>query len=112
MWQGWFLKPPRPVAHNLQVLCLIHETMEGLDRLPDRQVNDHLRVVIPPEVGGVAVLGLETPNEARARLSESIDSVQLRNKTGDLRIVERRNQSSDIELCQLAGSHFYMVAAI
>lgn len=86
--------------------------MESFNRLPDREVDDELRGVSPAEVGGIAFLELQTPDEAWACLSEAVDRVYLRHKIGNRGGIEGRCQSPDVELCQLVGSHSYMVAAI
>ena len=60
----------------------VDEGAQRLDRLPDRHVDDQAVVAEGADGGGVAVLGLEAPDEARARVGDGVDRREGRDEVG------------------------------
>jgi hypothetical protein len=56
--------------------------------------------------GGVAVLGLETPEETGARVGQGVDLVQGTHEFGDDRIVDGTSEAADVELASCISRAF------
>ena len=61
------LEPLPALAQDLDVRRGVREGAERLDRRPDAHVDEEQVVLGRPDVGGVARVGLQPPDEARAR---------------------------------------------
>src|SRR5467141_3030046 len=59
-------EPLGAVAKYLGVIRLVSEIAQRLDRFPDRHIDDHERIVVVGDVGGVARFRLEPPDKAGA----------------------------------------------
>ncbi len=69
-------EPVEPLAAPPQhgdVGLAVRERPQRLDRLPDRHVHDQAVVAERADRGGVPVVGLEPPDEARARVGDGVD---------------------------------------
>src|SRR5918993_764224 len=74
---GHPVEPGSALAHHVQVPAGVDEGPQRLQRRPDRQVDDHAVVLEGPDGGGVAVLGLEPPDEPWALVGQGVDRLQL-----------------------------------
>jgi hypothetical protein len=61
----------------------------------------------PAQRGGVAVLGLQPPDEPGRRIRDRVDRIERRREVGDQRTVHRREQPSDVDLREhvIHGAH-------
>ena len=50
-----------PSPEDREVIALIDERLEALDRLPHREVHDHIGIGIGPDAVSVAFVGLQSP---------------------------------------------------
>src|SRR6185312_15184871 len=57
-----------------------------------------LRIGTDLDIGGVAAVAFEAPDEARRRLGQGVDPVQRRHERGDVGRIRWRHQPPDIEL--------------
>ena len=60
--------------------------------------------------GRVAVVGLQSPDEAGRRVSEAVHPIEVVHEALEARVVERREQAGDVQLGEL-GHRFCLVAA-
>ena len=91
-------EPLRAVAKYLGVIRLVSEIAQRSDRFPDRQVDDHERIVVVGDVGGVARFRLEPPDKAGSLVGKSVDGLELRDEFGDLRILQRSEETRYVDL--------------
>src|SRR3954453_801371 len=81
----------------------LDEGRERVDRLPDRHVDDHAIVLVGAQGGGVALLGLQAPDEARRGVGHGVDRVEQRHELGH----DRPAGAADVELGDVEGGHSY-----
>lgn len=77
---------------------------------PDRHVDDHAGTVasVPGEGshrGGVALLGLQSPDEAGGPVGGSVHRVKRFDESRQLRVVQRFPEPTDVDLRQLPAAH-------
>jgi hypothetical protein len=86
---------------------------QGLDRFPDRHVDDNAAAGPDPVLleaadgEGVPVLGLHPPDESGRRIRHRVHRVERRHEVRDQRTVDRREQPSDVDLREhiVHGAH-------
>ena len=99
-------EPVAPLLVDLEVRARVDVGAQRLDRLPDRQVDDDLVVVVDRHRGRVvAAVAGQAPDEARRAIGERVDLVEPRHEAGQLRRIERRDEAGDVDLGQMEGSH-------
>jgi len=91
-------EPLRTVAEYLHVIRLVGVIAQRLKGLPHRHVDHNGGVIVIGDVRGIPRFRLEPPHKARSLVPDGIDGRKLRDKFRDLRIVERSNQASNIDL--------------
>ena len=80
------------------VAGLVSVVEEGVGGLPDAEVDDDQRVVVDADGGGVALFGLEPPDEAGGVFGETIEGVESGHEGLDARVVERGDEAGDVVL--------------
>jgi len=98
----------REVAKYLGVIRLVGEIAQR-DRFPDRHIDDHLRIIVVDDVGGVARFRREPPDKAGSLVGKSVDGLELRDEFGDLRIVQRSEERRDVDLGEMVGHGGFLV---
>src|SRR5262249_54524265 len=98
---GMRLEPLPSAAEHGDVLAAIDVLVEGLDRFPNRHVEQDPLVVERANAGGIAIVSLEAPDEAGAPVGQRIDAVELRHETSHERIVESRSHAGDVGLSEV-----------
>ena len=96
-------EPFGTIAEYLRVIRFVGEAAQRLDRIPDRHINDYERIVVVPDVGGVARFRLEPPDKARSLVGKSIDGFELSDEFGDLRIIQRSEEARYVNLSEMMG---------
>jgi len=76
------------------VIRLVGEIAQRCDRFPDRHIDDHERIIVVDDVGGVARFRREPPDKAGSLVGKSVDGLELRDEFGDLRIVQRSEEGA------------------
>src|SRR5206468_1801931 len=104
-WPFDWLEPLFPIAKRSDVCAAIHELLQRVERLPDRQVDGHALVLERPDRRGVAVFGLKAPDESRAAVGQRIDGIELRPEAFHDRIVDRRAKAADVNLGEMEARH-------
>src|SRR6266496_3378339 len=102
---GEFFEPGLPLPQHLDVRAVVHVALQLLDRFPDRQVEQDTIVTVGTKVGGVAVGGLQTPDEAGAAVGERVDLLQPGDETRHHGILERRFHPGDVDLGDVQMGH-------
>src|SRR6266571_4972751 len=102
---GEFFEPGLPLPQHLDVRTVVHVALQLLDRFPDRQVEQDTIVTVGTKVGGVAVGGLQTPDEAGAAVGERVDLLQPGDETRHHGILERRFHPGDVDLGDVQMGH-------
>ena len=97
----WPLKPLTPAHHEAGMGRAIDEFEQRLDRLPDRHVDEKIRVGGGEDLGGVATVALEAPDKTGRLLGKRVDAVERRHEIGQMRAVGRRDDAPDIELREM-----------
>lgn len=95
---GVTLEPVMAAPHDVSVGSAVHELPQGLDRLPDAHVDEQHVVLECTDGGGVAVLGLQSPDEAVCLVGHPVDRLEGGYEADQLRRVERRQQAGDVAL--------------
>jgi hypothetical protein len=104
------LEPLPPPPQHRDVLGAVGVRGQRLDRLPDGHVDDdaaagpHRILLEPAHRGGVPVFGLQPPDEPGGRVRDRVHLIQGGHEVGDQRTVDRRQQSSDVDL----GEHVFI----
>src|SRR5260370_8251324 len=88
-------EPLGTITDYLRVIRIVGETVQRLDGLPDGHVDDHERIVVESDVGGIARFQLEPPDKARRLVGKSISGSELAAESRNLRSV---NASTDTRL--------------
>src|SRR5918992_5051255 len=102
------LEPLLSVTQHADVTALVHELLERFERLPHRHVDRYALVLVRPDRRRVAIFGLESPHESRSLVGECVDRIELRPKTFHARVVERRPEPANVELCEMeTGQGFF-----
>ena len=93
------LEPLAAAAQDRRVSAAVDEVGELFGRLPHRQVDDHQRVVVGPDVARrlAAVVG-EPPHETRRRLGDGVDPIEVGDELGGVGVVEGLVETGDVEL--------------
>src|SRR3989442_3837565 len=102
---GEFFEPGLPLPQHLDVRAVVHVALQLLDRFPDRQVEQDTIVTVGTKVGGVAVGGLQTPDEAGAAVGERVDLLQPGDETGHHGTLERPFHPGDVDLGDVQIGH-------
>src|SRR3546814_17708714 len=76
-----------------------------LFRSPDRHVDDEVGVVGHLDIGGVAAVTLQAPDEAGTPVGQGVDVVETRDEAGQPWIVERRQGAPDVDLRLMQPLH-------
>ena len=110
------LEPLPAAAQHLAVRVAEHERGERLDRLPHRHVDQDpgasSRVPLErADRGGVAVLGLQPPDEARRRIGQRVDGLQPGHEVSQHRAVQRGLQPPDVDLRKVVVHNSILPAA-
>ena len=95
------LKPFRAIPKHFDVVRAVRKLAQRRKRLPHRDVHDHKWVIAMRDIRSVAQFRLQPPNKSRRRIRQRIDRLELQYESRDLRVVQRRKQSLDINLCQV-----------
>jgi len=95
------LEPLGAIAKDAGVIGFIRVIPQRFDALPHGHIDDHKRVIIVGDVCGVAGARLQAPDKTRRRIGQGIDGLELSDEFGNPGIVNRRNQSSDIDLREM-----------
>src|SRR3990167_8233261 len=95
------LEPVLLVAQYAQVLACVDVVFQRLERVPDRQVDDDPLVLERLEGGGVACVGLQAPDEARAGFGHWVDRPDFPAEALHAQGVERGEGFGDIDLGQV-----------
>jgi len=99
------LEPVAPLLQQLGVRAVVDVGAKLFDRLPDRHVDDDALVFVRPQVGVVARLPLQAPDEAVAAIGERVQVVEARHEAGHHRPVERPLHAADIDLREMNVAH-------
>src|SRR4029077_12367857 len=100
------LKPLVSAAEGEDMVALVDELLQRLERLPHRQVDRHEAVVgVRADRRGVAVLGLEAPYEAGTLVGKRVNRIELRPEAVHDRRFEGRPKSADVHLRQVETCH-------
>jgi hypothetical protein len=104
---GQSLEPLAAAAEHLQVVAPVGEVLQRLDRLPDREIDQHhVVVVVGAQARGVrAALVDQTPDEARRTVGQGVDLGELGYEVGQDGAVERGEDASDVHLGEMEVSH-------
>jgi len=102
-------EPLGAVAKYLGVIRLVSEIAQRLDRFPDRHIDDHERIVVVGDVGGVARFRLEPPDKAGSLVGKSVDGLELRDEFGDLRIIQRSEETRYVDLGEIVAHSGFLV---
>src|ERR1700674_1053974 len=70
-WLVHLFEPFRAVAKYLGVIRLVSEIAQRLDRFPERHIDDHERIVVVGDVGGISRFRLEPPDKAGSLVGKS-----------------------------------------
>ena len=81
----------------------VDERAQRLDALPDGEVDDQPVVAEDAEARGVAVVVLEAPDESRRRVGACVNRLELRDETGELLALERRERQRDVDLREVVA---------
>lgn len=74
------------------------ENLQGLDALPHREIDRHIRIGKGAEGSGVIALVLQPPDKARCALGNGVDAVEIGHEIGEARIVGRVAETAYVEL--------------
>src|ERR1700676_3512941 len=96
-----FSKPLGAVSKHLNVAGLVSEVAQSRGGFPYGHVHDHEWIVVVGDVRGVSGRGLQPPDKAGGLVRHGVYRCKLGHKFGDLRVVDGRDQSRDIDLRQL-----------
>lgn len=100
-----FFKPLRSAFHYLGVGGFERKIPQGLDRLPNRHVDDEQVVAEDVDGRGVVVFVFEPPHEAFGLLGQFVDGSDVGHKIGNGWRINRGQESSDVELSQMVFGH-------
>src|SRR5579884_2382406 len=84
---GEFLEPLLSLPKQFAVSAPVDIVSERVNALPNRHVDENAVVFIRPNVGGIAVRGLEPPDKPRAPIRNCVDLVQPRYEPGHLSVI-------------------------
>jgi hypothetical protein len=86
----------------------VDELEERLDAFPDRHIDDEFRIIGEFDVGRVAAIGFEAPDETGTALGECIHLVEQRHEVGDARIIQGVERGRDIHLRNMPIGHRFL----
>src|SRR3546814_7220602 len=109
---GRLLEPLPALRHHLQVVGAIDIGEQRIEIFPDRHVDDEVGVVGHLEIGGVAAVTLQAPDEAGTPVGEGVDVVETRDEAGQTWIVERRQRALDVDLHQMKPRPRHLGSAV
>src|SRR4029077_6946022 len=98
------LKPFAAAATKTPMQRLPDEALKRLDVFPNGKVRQNARVVIDRHVHGMTTGVLQTPDETIDLLRELVHTLDVLDKLGHARIVERIANPRDVELGQMTGA--------
>jgi len=96
-----FFKPLGAIAKSLDVSGRVDVVAQRFDGGPDRHVDDDEGIVVVGELGGVSRSRLQAPDKTGSRIRESVDGIELGDKAGDLGIVQRCDETADVDLSEM-----------
>ena len=96
-----FFKPLGAIAKSVDVSGCVDVVAQHFDGGPDRQVDDDEGIVVIGELGGVAGSRLQTPDKAWSCIRERVDGLELSDKAGDLGIIQRCDETADVDLSEM-----------
>src|SRR5436305_364723 len=99
------LEPRAPSLDQFRVSGAIDVTLQRLDVLPDREVEEDPVVVVRTEIRGVARFGLQPPDEAVTAVGQGVDLGETRDEPFHDWRIERCLHSGDIDLRKLVLRH-------
>src|SRR5579883_1630052 len=103
-WLAQLLEPLRPLLENFEMRRGVSELAQRLHGFPNRHIQYHRRIlVVIQNVGSIPRCRLQPPDEPRRTVRQRVDGPQLRAETGDPRIVDRSDQTADVDLSKMAG---------
>src|SRR6266705_1776769 len=102
---GEFFEPGLPLPQHLGMRAVVHVALQLFHRFPDRQVEQDAVVIVGTKVGGVALGGLQTPDEAGAAVGERVDLLQPGDETGHHGTLERPFHPGDVDLGDVQIGH-------
>jgi hypothetical protein len=104
---GGALEPLPAAGEQAQVVAAVGVVPQGLDRLPDRAVDEQsVVVVVGSEAGGVfAVVVHHAPDEPRGAFGERVDLRQLGDEVGHFGAVPWGDGAGDVDLGEVESSH-------
>src|SRR6266545_3193106 len=100
-----FFEPGLPLPQHLRVSAVVHVALQLLHRFPDRQVEQDAVITIGTKVGGVALGGLQAPDEAWAAVGERVDLLQPGDETRHHGTLERSFHPGDVDLGDVQMGH-------
>src|SRR5438034_8410027 len=80
---------------------------QSLERLPDRHIEEDSVVFVGADGGSVAFIGLESPDETRAGVSDRIDPIELGAEAFHDRRIQRSAHSGNVRLGQMKAVRFH-----
>ncbi len=99
--------PVEPLAAPAQdgevARVAVDEVAQGVERLPDGQVDDQAIVAEGADAGGVAVLGLQAPDEPGRGVGGALTG-SSGDEVAQQRRVERRAREGDVDLGEVDGA--------
>src|SRR5271165_27464 len=75
---GHAFKPFATAAHDLYMGGAVHVLVERFDIAPDGHVDEQVGIVEGANRGGIALLGLQAPDEAGCALGQGVDALEVR----------------------------------
>ena len=94
-------KPLGATAIEALMDCLPDKALKGIDALPNRKIDDDVRVGIRPRFSGVAALVDMAPDEPVAPFGNAIDQCKIVGEIRHAGIVELVTNAADIQLCEM-----------
>src|SRR5712692_3176113 len=101
VWALELLKPLAALLQHLAMPTLVDKGGEISQRCPQREVHENEIVFVRLQGRGVSFWRLQTPEKARAAVSQGVNGIQLCHKLSHQRISERGQHTGDINLSEL-----------
>lgn len=95
------LKPILPLPYEIDVMSPVDKRFQCLNALPNGEIDQQSFIIIRPDTGGVAGIGLEAPDKSGAGIGQCIDWLESGNKTGHERVGQRCPDPADINLSEM-----------
>src|SRR5205085_11544171 len=99
------LEPVAALSQQLRMCSLVDVRAKRFDALPDRKIEQNAIVVVRTQVRRIPRLGLQSPNESRTPIGESVDLLEPFDEAGHDGILERGPHPADVDLGDVVLRH-------